>query len=89
MDDLSNPLAEPPAERQFLACTFNAGGRAYSYHNDGPPLAKGDRARVLGRNGAEQTVTVEWVMESPPPFETKPILGLADLASAAPAKGEQ
>lgn len=71
--------------RQFLSCAFKAGGRAYTYHNDGEPLAPGDLVRVEGRNGSEQRVEVVglWADDAPPPFETKPILGLADLASAA------
>lgn len=70
--------------RQFLACEFKPGGRQYTYHNDGPPVAEGDRVRVEVRGGSVQSVRVVEIWAAPPSYETKPILGLADLASAAP-----
>lgn len=84
--------AEPaPASRQYVACVFREGdARQYTYHNDGAPVAVGDRVRVTGRSGAEQVVIVA---AFPPPcfvpnFETKPILGLAPDKPADEAPAE-
>lgn len=77
--------------RQFIDCAFKAGGRPYAYHNDGEAVTIGDLVRVEGRNGAIQSVEVVglWLAERPPEFETKPILGLADLAGAAGQQSEE
>lgn len=64
--------------RQFVACAFKAGGRPYTYQNDGEPVAIGDFVRVAGRNGAEQRVEVVEILPEPPPFECKSIIGRAD-----------
>jgi hypothetical protein len=64
--------------RQFIACQFKPGqGRAYTYHNDGEPVAIGDRVRIEKRDGGEQVVTVSEIWDREPGFATKPILGLA------------
>jgi hypothetical protein len=63
-------------ERQFIAVQFKVGpGRAYTYHNDGEPVAIGDIVRVTTRTGAEQSATVVGLEDDAPPFETKPIVG--------------
>lgn len=64
--------------RQYLACAFKEGSRPYTYHNDGEPLAVGDLVRVAGRSGSEQRVRVAALIDEPPSFETKPIIGLAE-----------
>lgn len=75
--------------RQFVACQFKPGqGREYTFHNDGPPVAVGDHVRAESRHG-ECIVHVSVIDLEPPSYETKPILGLADLASAAPEQGEE
>jgi hypothetical protein len=62
-------------DRQYVAAEFNKGGRTYTYHNDGEPVAIGDRVDVLTPRG-EQTVTVIRTFDGPrPPFETRPIIG--------------
>jgi hypothetical protein len=75
--------------RQFAACTYKPGQRPYTFHYDGPTLREGDRVRVAARKGdGWQVVTVEKVTDVVPPFDTKPILGMAEEAppeAAAPA----
>lgn len=81
--------------RQYLTAKFRPDDKAaYTYHNDGPPVAAGDRVLVPGRRSAKtpdpkpQTVTV-YEIEVPKPegFETKAILGPAPPA-ADPALGD-
>lgn len=72
---------DPPAGRQFVAVAFKEGGRPYTYHNDGEPLALGQLVRVPVRH-SEQSGAIVGIEDSPPPFETKPIIGLADAAEA-------
>ena len=73
-----------PANRQFVACVFREGDqRSYTYHNDGEPVAVGDRVRVTDRRGGEQTVTVAALVDQEPPFPTKPILGPASPTTEA------
>jgi hypothetical protein len=43
--------------RQYVAVEFKPGGRRYTYHNDGEPVAIGDLVKVETRYG-QQTVTV-------------------------------
>lgn len=74
--------------RQYLACEFKPGGRRYTYHHDGEPCAIGDLVQVEVRGGQIQRVTVAEISIEAPPYDTKPILGLADLASAAPESEE-
>jgi hypothetical protein len=62
--------------RQFVSVEFKRGGRAYSYHNDGPAVVAGDRVVVPSRFGP-QAVSVVGVSDEAPPFETKPIVGMA------------
>jgi len=50
--------------------------RAYTYHNEDEPVKAGDRVEVATPHG-KQEVTVISVSDTPPPFATKPILGLA------------
>jgi hypothetical protein len=68
--------------RQFVGVEFKAGGRPYSFHNDGDPLRVGDLVRVLVRGGREITATVAIIDDDEPPFETKPIIGLAEDSEA-------
>lgn len=64
--------------RQFVAVAFRAGDRrTYTYHNDGAPVAIGDRVLIEKRGGGEQAVTVAEISDEDPRFQTKPILGLA------------
>ena len=64
--------------RQFLTASFQSGGMPYTYHNDGPPVAAGDRVLVNGRGGkGTRTVTVQEIEVPKPSFETKAIIGRA------------
>lgn len=68
--------------RQFIAVTFRPGDRqTYTYHNDGEPVAVGDRVRVPDRSGdGWQAVTVASIdVPAPTKFETKAILGLVEV----------
>lgn len=67
------------SNRQYAACEFKPGSRAYTYHWDGDPLAPGDRVMVEARSGGNQAVSVVSASDQPPPFATKPILGLAEM----------
>ena len=61
--------------RQFIAATFRPGGRPYTYHNDGAPLAPGHTARVNARDGMGwQNLDVIEAGIDKPPFDTKPII---------------
>lgn len=71
------------SNRQFVAVAFKAGGRPYTYHNDGPPVAIGDLVRVPIRHGVQKAHVVG-LEETPPPFETKAILGAEPLFAAEP-----
>lgn len=64
--------------RQFVTCKFRPGDtRKYTYHNDGDPVAPGDKV-IVDAPRAEGKITIE-VCEivGQPRFETKPILGKA------------
>ena len=61
--------------RQYITAEFRKGSRAYTYHNDGEPVAPGDRIVVQGRGGPQVITVVELLFEVPT-FETKPIVGL-------------
>lgn len=65
--------------RQYLIAKFSsADTRGYTYHNDGPPVAAGDRVLVAGRGDKPRTVTVHEIgVPKPEGFETKAILGPA------------
>jgi hypothetical protein len=63
-----------PDKRQFLAVRFDGSTRPYTYHNDGPPCAVGDRVRVKTGRTKPVTVTVAGILRRPG-FATKPILG--------------
>lgn len=77
---------QAPANRQYVACVFREGdARSYTYHNDGEPVAVGDRVRILDRKGGEQSVTVAALPAEMPPFPTKPIIGKALPEGEAPA----
>lgn len=73
---------------QFVACSFNAGGRAYTYHAEtDPPLAVGDVVRVPASRAGDakdswQRAIVEAVDVPAPSFPTKPVLGLLETAAA-------
>jgi len=62
---------------QYVAVKFRAEDkRTYTYHNEGEPVRKGDRVKVLDQLGnGRKTVTVDSVGDQRPPFATKPILG--------------
>lgn len=66
--------------RQYLTAKFREGDRrTYTYHNDGEPLAPGDRAKVPGKADHEgwSTVIVVEVGVAQPTFPTKGVLGKA------------
>jgi hypothetical protein len=60
--------------RQFVGCTFHPGGRVYTYHNDGEPVAVGQEVRVEAREGSWKAVTVVSITDEAPAFPTKPVL---------------
>lgn len=73
--------------RQYLTAKFAPGDkRAYTYHNDGEPVACGDLVLVPGRGDKPQTVTVHEVFVPAPEFATKAIIGRAPLAEPAEGK---
>lgn len=59
--------------RQYVAVRL--GNRTYTYHNDGAPVAAGDRVEVETRNGKIKA-SVESVGGPRPSFATKPIAGV-------------
>lgn len=73
---------------QFVACSFNAGGRSYTHHAEtDPPLAVGDVVRVPASRAGDakdswQRAIVEAVDVPAPSFPTKPVLGLIETAAA-------
>lgn len=72
---------------QYLTAKFSeADKRAYTYHNDGDPVAVGDRVLVPGRGDKPRTVIVAEIgVPKPSDFETKAILGLAPPPDAPDA----
>lgn len=75
--------------RQYIAVRFRPADRQpYTYHNDGAPVAVGDRVKVPDRSGdGWNRATVEAVDVEEPKFATKAILGMVE--EAAPAVDEQ
>jgi hypothetical protein len=60
------PHFEPPRPRQFVAVEFHpADRRSYTYHNDGEPVAIGDRVVVNTKKGTA-TVTVSGLPAAAP-----------------------
>lgn len=61
--------------RQYVSVKFAPGDRrAYTYHNDGPPVAVGDAVSVEVKQGRETKVcTVVEVSDAKPPFDTRAI----------------
>ncbi len=76
--------------RQFVACKFRSSdARTYTYHNDGEPLAIGDKARVEAPRD-EGWVTVEVVaITEAPTFPTKPIIEKAPEPSSDDVQADQ
>lgn len=64
---------------QFVACKFcPEDTRYYTYVWDGDPLNIGDQVKVTDRSGdGWKRVHVVSISDDAPPFECKPILGLA------------
>lgn len=61
--------------RQYVMIEFHPNDtRSYMYHNDGDPIANGERVEVMTKQG-KQAVTVVGVGYPVPKFETKPIIG--------------
>jgi hypothetical protein len=60
---------------QYVACRFAESGRTYTYHNDGEPVAVGDKVKVLTQREGQKTVTVAEILTAKPKFDTKPVLG--------------
>lgn len=58
--------------RQYVRVSFGAGGKLYTYHNDGDPVEPGDKVRVESRDGCTVVEVVE-VGDVAPPFATKSI----------------
>lgn len=77
-------------QRTFVAVTFRKGDRkSYTYHWDGEPFAVGDEVKVADRHGdGWQRVYVAGVTTTPPPFDTKPILGKAPEAINSDEPGQ-
>ena len=73
--DLKPAAAPAPPWRQFVAVRFKPGAtKVYTYHNDGPPLAVGDRPAVdEARGDGWQRVEVAAIVDGPPDFPTKGI----------------
>jgi hypothetical protein len=63
--------------RQYVAVRFNPKGRAYTYHNDGPPVRVGDFVKIGGDDGWQRLECVA-VSEQDPEFSTKAILGIIE-----------
>lgn len=72
-------------DRQYIACAFRPGDpRGYTYFNDGPPVAIGDRVVVATKRGEQKVSVVAIVPE--PPFVTKGIVRMVEMpAEAKPA----
>lgn len=65
------------SERQYITVRFSEKDwRTYTYHNDGAPVAEGDRVEVQTVHGIK-TVVVALAGFEQPPFQTKPIIGMA------------
>lgn len=62
--------------RQYVEAKFRLNDkRAYTYHNDGDPLAVGDKVEVDSpRDEGKMTIHVVGISSRPPKFPTKPIL---------------
>lgn len=75
---------------QFVACKFRPeDGRAYTYVWDGDPLNIGDIVKVPDRSGdGWKRVHVVSISNDAPPFECKPILGLAPQEDEAAPEPE-
>lgn len=65
--------------RQYIACKFRPeDSRSYTYEWDGEPLNIGDIVKVADRSGdGWKRVHVWSISDEAPPFDCKPILGLA------------
>lgn len=62
--------------RQFVAVKFKPEDkRAFTYHNDGPPVAVGDMIAVPGRSGGQIEREVLSIVDEKPLFDTKAIIG--------------
>lgn len=71
---------------QLVAVAFREGDqRTYTYHNDGEPVAIGDRVMIPNRSGGQQRAFVVALPTEAPQFETKAIIGLAPPADEPPA----
>jgi hypothetical protein len=71
--------------RQYLTAKFRpADKRAYTYHNDGPPVAPGNEVKLPSTRGTDGWVRgtvfglISEAEAKAQPHETKAILGLAD-----------
>ncbi len=73
--NLKAPEPEAPAHRQFVKVAYKLGAtRLYTFHNDGPPLAIGDRPAVdEARGDGWQRVEVVELLAEKPTFPTKGI----------------
>ena len=71
---------------QFVVCKFAASKRGYTYRNDGEPVSVGDRVVVDAPRDEGKVVVVVTETDVPePPFDCKPILGLAPPKEGQPA----
>lgn len=60
--------------RQYVSVEFNPGDqRSYTYHNDGEPVAIGDRVVVETKRG-RRFVKVVGIKPDIPDYATKPII---------------
>lgn len=75
---------------QYLKAAFKPGTMGYSYINNGPPVAAGDRVLVSGKGGnGTRVVTVTEIMDDRPSdlpahVQIKAIIGPAPDVEPAP-----
>ena len=75
--------------RQILIATLN--GRAYTYHNDGEPVAEGQAVKLpvpRGGDGWLRGIVTEVDVPAPTRFETKGIIGPVTAEDEAERGGE-
>ena len=62
--------------RQYVVCKFRpTDQRTYTYHNDGEPVAIGDKVKCPSRHGGWTAAEVVKISDQAPVFETKAIEG--------------
>lgn len=83
-------IALRASQRQYLKAEFGSGGMAYTYCNDGPPVACGDKVLVSGRGGkGHRTVTVVEIMPDRPTDLPSHVEIKAIIGPAPPPEGDE